>query len=137
MKYKDDDIVLVKSDNIYKFKDLLPTNRDYMYLKVISNGKILISRGKFVKTIFKLRNIEKKFISDLKIEFFNDYINALLEKVKYENSAYQFNFQYKDNIMLYSCSIYPCMVYEECKSFDIIIRKNHKNQTNHQYFTEL
>lgn len=137
MKYKDDDIVLVKSDNIYKFKDLLPTNRDYMYLKVISNGKILISRGKFVKTIFKLRNIEKKFISDLKIEFFNDYIDALLEKVKYENSAYQFNFQYKDNIMLYSCSIYPCMVYEECKSFDIIIRKNHKNQTNHQYFTEL
>ena len=48
MKYKDDHIVLVRSDNIYKFKDLLPTNGNYMYLKVLNNGKILNSTEKYV-----------------------------------------------------------------------------------------
>ena len=137
MKYKDEHIVLVRSDNIYKFKDLLPSNGNYMYLKVLNNGKILISRGKFVKTLFNLKNIENKFISDVKIEFFNDYIDALLEKVKEDHTAYQFNFQYKDDIILYSCSIYPCMVYEECKSFDIIVRQNSKNNASNDVFRVL
>lgn len=138
MKYRDDDIILVRSDNIYKFKNLVPANEEYMYLKVLSNGKILISKGNYIKTIFKLKNLVNKNIYDIKREFFNDYLNALLDKVKEEHSAYQFNFQYREDITLYSCSIYPCMVYDECKSFDVIIRKNSKDGSGSaQFFTEL
>lgn len=138
MKYRDDDIVLVKSDNIYKFKELLPSDKKYMYLKVLNNGKILISKGKFLKSIFKIKTIENKNIYDIKIEFFDDYLDSLFEKVKEEHAAYQFNFQYKENITLYSCSIYPCMVYHECKSFDVVIRENSsKHKSSQQFFTEL
>lgn len=138
MKYMDDDIVLVRSDNIFKFKDLIPLNKNYMYLKISNNGQILVSKGKFLKSIFRLKNIEKKSINDINIEFFNDYISNLLDIIKEENSAYQFNFQYKEEIILYSCSIYPCMVYQDCKSFDIVVRRNdEKDISKQKYFTEL
>ena len=139
MKYRDDDIILVKSDNIFKFKNLVPQNKEYMYLKVLNNGKILTAKGNFLKSIFKLKNVENKNIYDIKIEFFNDYLNALLDKVREEHCAFQFNFQYKEDITLYSCSIYPCMVYDDCKSFDVVIRKNNRDgsETNHEFFTLL
>ena len=137
MKYRDEDIILVRSDNIFKFKDFIPQNKEYMYLKILGNGKILISKGNLLKSIFKLRKIKNKSVYEIKREFFNDYLNSLLEKVKEENIAYQFNFQFKENIVLYSCSIYPCMVYEECKSFDIIVRKNNRDSSSHQFFVEL
>lgn len=137
MKYRDDDIVLVKSDNIYKFRDLIPSHKEYMYLKVLTNGKILIAKGNILKSIFKLKNIEKKSIHDINIEFFNDYLNNLMGIVKEEHSAYQFNFQYKTELTMYSCSIYPCMVYEDCKSFDIVIRKNNEKGSKHGFFVEL
>ena len=137
MKYKDDDIVLVKSDNIYKFRDLIPSHKEYMYLKVLTNSKILIAKGNILRSIFKLKKIEKKSIYDINIEFFNDYLNNLMEIVKEENSAYQFNFQYKSEMTIYSCSIYPCMVYDDCKSFDIIIRKNNEKGSKQGFFVEL
>ena len=137
MKYRDDDIVLVRSDNIFKFKDIVPSNKEYMYLKILNNGKIFLTKGNFLYSIFKLKKIENKGVSDVNREFFNDYLSNLLEKVKEENTAYQFNFQYKDEIILYSCSIYPCMVYEECKSFDIIVRKNNRDSSSKRFFSEL
>ena len=138
MKYRDDDIILVRSDNIFKFKNFIPSHQEYMYLKILNTGRILISRGNYLKTIFKLKNIENKNINDIKREFFNDYLNSLLDKVKDEHTAYQFNFQYKEDITLYSCSIYPCMVYDDCKSFDVIIRQNNRDSSDStQFFTEL
>lgn len=138
MKYRDDDIILVKSDNIYKFKELIPSTDHYLYMKILSNGKILICKGGLLKSIFKLKGIEKLNIYDIKIDFFNDYIYSLLDIVKRETSAYQFNFQYKNEIILYSCSIYPCLVYDECKSFDVIIRKNSERDSfKDKFFTEL
>jgi hypothetical protein len=138
MKYRDDDIILVRSDNIFKFKNFIPSHQEYMYLKILNTGRILISRGNYLKAIFKLKNIENKNINDIKREFFNDYLNSLLDKVKEEHTAYQFNFQYKEDITLYSCSIYPCMVYDDCKSFDVIIRQNNRDSSDStQFFTEL
>lgn len=137
MKYRDEDIVLTKSDNIYKFKDLVPSTKNYMYLKVLPNTKIMIAKGNYIKTMFKLKNIEKKNLSDIKCQFFYDYLYMLLDQVNKENSAYQFNFQYKEDITLYSCSIYPCMIYQECKSFDVVVRKNVERDSSRQYFTEL
>ena len=138
MKYRDDDIILVRSDNIFKFKNFIPSHQEYMYLKILNTGRILISRGNYLKAIFKLKNIENKNINDIKREFFNDYLNSLLDKVKDEHTAYQFNFQYKEDITLYSCSIYPCMVYDDCKSFDVIIRQNNRDSSDStQFFTEL
>ena len=138
MKYRDDDIILVRSDNIFKFKNFIPLHQEYMYLKILNTGRILISRGNYLKAIFKLKNIEKHNIHHIQPEFYNDYLNSLLDKVKDEHTAYQFNFQYKEDITLYSCSIYPCMVYDDCKSFDVIIRQNNRDSSDStQFFTEL
>lgn len=136
MKYGS--IVLVKSDNIYHFKDLIPNDNNYMYLKILNNGKIFFAKGKFIKSMFGLRKLEKYHIDDVKHEFFKEYLYILLNKVRKENSAYQFNFQYKSDIILYSCSIYPCLINEKCKSFDIIIRQNNVNTNDiNDLFAEL
>ena len=124
MKYSDDDIMLVKCDGRHTFEDFLPSKDDYLYMKVLSNGKIISVKGKYLWKIFKLtkRKVKNKPLLDINREFFKDYLQVLLQKAKDENSAYQFGFQYKDDLEVILCSIYPCMVYEECKSFDIVIR---------------
>lgn len=125
MKYSDDDIMLVKCNGRHTFVDFLPSSEDYMYMKVLSNGKIISAKGRYLRKIFRLykRNVKNKSLLDINREFFNEYLATLLQKAKDENSAYQFGFQYKDDLELILCSIYPCMVYEECQSFDVVIRK--------------
>lgn len=125
MKYSDDDIILVRCSGRHTFIDLLPTTEDYMYMKVLSNGKIISVKGKYLWKIFRLtkRSVKNKAVVDINREFFNEYLATLLQKVKEESSAYQFGFQHKDDLEVILCSIYPCMVYEDCQSFDIVIRK--------------
>ena len=48
MKYRDSDIILVRTNKVYKFRDLLPSN-DYMFLKVLADNTILVSQGKLSK----------------------------------------------------------------------------------------
>ena len=138
MKYRDSDILLIKSNKVYRFRDLIPSG-DYMYLKIIGCGRVLISKGKITKSIFKTKN--KKFINknihDIKIEFFSDYIYNIIDMVKTENVAYQFNFQHKEEPMPYICSVYPCIVYDDCKSFDVIIRKGESINSKEDFFTML
>lgn len=138
MKYRDSDILLIKSNKVYRFRDLIPSG-DYMYLKILTNGKILFSKGKITNNIFKTKNknLTDKNIHDIKIEFFSDYIFNVIETVKIENSAYQFNFQYKEELVPYICSIYPCIVYDDCKSFDVILRKEQSRNSREDFFTML
>ena len=138
MKYSDSDIVLVKSDNIYKYKYFIPSNNEYMFLKILSTGRILLSKGTYLKSLFKLKHsLEEKNLIDIKIEFFNDYLYNIIEKIKQDHTAYQFSFQYKDKLDMFTCSVYPCLVYDECKSFDVIVRNNTKTRDSEMFFLKL
>jgi hypothetical protein len=134
MKYKDSDIILLKTDRLFPFKTLLPSN-DYMFLKVLEDNKIIFSSGKLTKKLFRLKNkkLINKDIKDINLEVFNDYILNLKQKVFEDCSAYQFVFQYKDIIDPYVCCIYPCLIYDKCVSFDVVIR-NCNERTSHESF---
>ena len=124
MKYRDDDIVLVKSTTTFKYKDFVPSN-DFLFIKLLTDNKIIASYGDIDKKIFNLKkkDIINKNIKNIKIEFFNDYIYNLKEESMETSSTYQFIFQYKDDMSNYSCSVYPCIIMDKLNSFDIIIRK--------------
>ena len=138
MKYRNSDIILIKTNKIYRFDDLLPSS-EYMFLKVLEDNTILFSCGKLSKKLFGLKNrkLSNKNIKDIKLEIFNDYILNLKHKASIDCGAYQFVFQYKNIIEPYICSIYPCIVYDSCKSFDIVIRQNDSNEGNQNFFTML
>lgn len=138
MKYRDSDIILIRTNKVYRFRDLLPSS-DYMFIKVLRNGKVLLSKGKLTKKIFKKKNkyfIDKN-IHDIGIEFFSDYIYNVVEIVKEDDTAYQFKFNYKDKPSTYICSVYPCVVYDNSKSFDVIIRKEESRNSKEDFFTML
>ena len=138
MKYRDSDITLIKTNKIFKYNDFLPFD-NFMYLKVLRNGKIIHSSGDIFRYMFRKYNssIIHKNLNELKIELFHDYILNVINRVAEDSSAYQFTFQYKDDLLLYVCSIYPCFIYDECKSFDIIIRKNNTKRSNDSFFVSL
>ena len=138
MKYRDSDIILIRTNKVYKFRDLLPSN-DYMFIKVLRNGKILFSKGKLTKKVFKKKNKYFSYnnIQDIKVEFFSDYIYNVVEMVKVENAAYQFKFNYKDKPDANICSVYPCVVYDNSKSFDVIIRKEESRNFKEEFLTML
>ena len=138
MKYKDSDINLVKSSSTVKYTDLVP-RKNYMYIKILNDGCILACIGDISKTVFSKSN--KYFVSknlrDINIVFFNDYILNLVQRVSQDCSAYQFNFQHKGGILPYVCSIYPCMAFDDCKSFDLVIRQTDVKQNNTGFFVSL
>jgi len=123
MKYRNSDITLIQTNKIYRFNNFIPNN-NCLFLKILQNDVVVSCRGDLCKKMFKTRN-RKMLDKDIKtfgIEFFSDYVYNLKEKASGECSSYQFLFQYKDSIETYSCSIYPCIIIDKCKSFDIIIR---------------
>lgn len=124
MKYRETDITLVKSNKIYRFNDFLPS-KDFMYIKVLKDGKIIACYGDIMKKMFGLKNKKMidKNIKSLTVGFFSDFIYNLKEKSAEDCSSYQFIFQYKDSVEDYSCSIYPCAITDKCFSFDVIVRK--------------
>ena len=77
------------------------------------------------KKIFRLKSkkLIDKDIKNVSIDFFSDYIYNLKQQSMEDCSAYQFIFQYRDSVEYYSCSIYPCIIMDKCKSFDVVIRK--------------
>jgi hypothetical protein len=138
MKFKDADINLVKPTKPIKYSELIP-GKDFMYMKILRNKQILVSIGDISKSVFNKSNrwFISKNVKDINMVFFNDYILNIIERVSQDLSAYQFNFQYKDRIIPYVCSIYPCITYDDCTSFDIVIRKKNINNNNTKYFMTL
>ena len=138
MKFRDTDINLIRSERTLLYDSLVPTN-DFLYLKILDTGRILISTGNISKSVFNKSNkwFTSKNLVDINMEFFSDYILNMLQRVTEDQSAYQFNFQHKGNVMTYVCCIYPCMAYDQCKSFDVIIRKNDARKSNASFFMSL
>lgn len=124
---KTDDIILVSS-SVTNYQDLLP-RRTYIYAKIIKDGTIISFSGD-VKRILKLKlkpsHFLKKSLNSIKNDLFNDYIYNLTQLVIEESCAYQFTFQHKDNLTLYTCSIYPCFISTKCTSVDMVIRKKNE-----------
>lgn len=138
MKYKDADINLVKSSSTIKYTDLVP-RKNYMYLKILNDSSVLTCTGDISKSVFKKYNkfFVSKNLRDINIVFFNDYIFNLVQRVAEDCSAYQFNFQHKGGVVPYVCSIYPCMAFDECKSFDVVIRQLDSKRSNNGFFVSL
>lgn len=138
MKYRDSDINLIRNTETNVYTDFVP-RKDFLYLKVLHDGTILFSIGDISKNVFNKSNrwLTSKNLRDINIEFFNDYILNMIHRVANDLSAYQFNFQYKGRIITYVCSIHPCLIYDHCRSFDIIIRKNDTRKSNASFFMSL
>lgn len=136
MKYRDRYITLLPNISAYSFLKLVPDDENFLYLKIEKRGTIISSSGKLLSKIFSLKSkrINNNNISSLKIEFFRNYLYTIINQKKINYSVYQFGFQYKEDLVPYVCSVYPCKISEDIKSFDIIIREN-TNENNIIYFS--
>ena len=138
MKYKDGDITILPHLSPHKFKKLIPDHEEFMYLKIDRQGKIICSVGGLVKKIFLLdcRKINNKNISSFDIQFFKEFLYTIITQKDLDFSVYQFGFQFKDNMVPYVCSVYPCKISDIVKSFDITIRENNREDSL-RFFTNL
>ena len=118
---------LVKSEHT-TFKDFIPpTSKNYMYLKILSSGKIISMSGDYYKKLLmKPEEIINKKISSLTTgkTLFVDFITPLFEACVKNSEAYQFNFKCSDNGKTMSCSLYPCPIPGSISSVDVVIRNN-------------
>jgi hypothetical protein len=122
----------------HKFERLIPDHEDFMYIKLDKQGKIICSIGSLIKKIFSLdiKKLNSKNIATLDIQFFKEFLYTIITQKDLDCSVYQFGFQFKDNIVPYVCSVYPCKISNIVKSFDITIRENNKEDTM-RFFTNL
>ena len=129
-------ITLVKTHTV-NYKDLLP-RKEYLYAKIMKTGTILCMKGDIGKHIFKktISRMVNRNVKDIDIEFFNDFISNIIDVVINEKCAYQFAFQHKNDLHLYTCSIYPCFVFTNCESVDMVIRRK-ADRTENTFFTSL
>lgn len=138
MKYKDNHIMVLPSLSPHKFVRLIPEHEEFMYLKLDKQGKIICGIGNLIKKIFSL-NVNKltnKNITSIDKQFFKEFLYTIITQENLDFSVYQFGFQFKDNIVPYVCSIYPCKISNIVKSFDITIRENNREDTV-RFFTNL
>ena len=129
-------ITLVKTPTV-NYKDLLP-RKEYLYAKIMKTGTILCMKGDISKQIFRktISRMINKNVKDINIEFFNDFIFNIIDVVITEKCAYQFAFQYKHDLRLYTCSLYPCFVFTNCESVDMVIRRK-TDRIDNKFFTSL
>ena len=126
-KLNEEEFKLIKSKH-RKYKKLVPSNNEYMFLKVLDNGMIISAVGELLKFFqLKTKDLVNKYISDLEKcqVFFDDFICPLFYSCLENKTAYQFDFEIKNK--KFSCSLYPCPIPEEILSIDIVIRPS----TNH------
>ena len=138
-KNKQDNITfeLIKNKAI-KYTHLLPDfEKDFLYLKILTCGKIIACEGKYAKFLgLKRKKVLKKNIKDLEIcqEFFDEYIIPIFEDCIKHKEPYQFTFisyKKKKKKEHRTCSFYPCYIpindNDELSSIDLVIRKAKHN----------
>jgi hypothetical protein len=129
-QFTEADFKLIKTKH-KKYKQLVPKNNNYIYLKVLDTGEIISVIGHLLP-FFNLKSIHllKKHLNDIDkcAALFSEFIHPLYESCLEKNLAYQFDFELKTK--RFSCSLYPCSVAEEITSVDIVIRYSHNVLTN-------
>jgi len=132
----DDEIILIKTVH-QKYQELLPRNKNYIFIKILKNNEIIFVKGELL-SFFNLleEDFKNKNLGNInkQQQLFIDYINPLFLTCVKNNLTYQFDFQYKNKN--FSCSFYPCLILNKVCSVDIIIRKSQHtfNSTNISHF---
>ena len=105
-----------------RYKNLIPYDGNYAYLKVLYDGNILAYAGNIFKKFGISKKILQKSMNDLRKShiLFREYIGPVFEQMLKDSEAYQFDFKVKDEG--YSCCLYPCPIVSESISVDIVIR---------------
>lgn len=120
-----EDFTLIKTKH-KKYNNLVPSNHDYIFLKVLDNGEIISVVGKLLPYFgLKSKDLLGKPLNKItKCQpLFNDYIEPLFLACMEKNSAYQFDFELKGQ--KFSCSLFPCSIPVDITSVDIVIRPSH------------
>ena len=110
-----------------KFDDLILSNQDYLYLKILKNKKIISVEGNYIKKLFMTKEdlLNKKLDSINKCsELFGEYILPLFETSIENGEAYQFDFKTSIENKIMACSLYPCSIPGAIASVDVVIRNS-------------
>ena len=138
MGFDDSDIIPIPSHHGVKFSSILPfDSNEFLYMKIMKNGKIISTSGDYIKNIFKLNKSKLKYrnLSTIKYDFFRSFIHDIIIRNPIDNI--QFTFTYRDHITPYSCSLYPCLVSGNPDSYDVVIRENKEYEAPYRYHTIL
>ena len=129
-QFTEADFKLIKTKH-KKYKQLVPKNNNYIYLKVLDTGEIISILGGLLPFFnLKSKYLLKKQLGavDKCTVLFSEFISPLYESCLEKNLAYQFDFELKNK--RFSCSLYPCSIGDEITSVDIAIRYSHNILTN-------
>lgn len=106
-----------------RYKNFIPFEEKYIYLKVLYDGKILCYKGLELMNIFGLKEeCLKKTLNEAKKchVLFREYICPVFSECIKDGEIYQFDFEVSREE--YSCCFYPCILDFNCSTVDIIIR---------------
>jgi hypothetical protein len=121
-KIADKDFKLIKRTQ-RRYKNLIPYDGNFAYLKILYDGNILCYSG---EDLFASLGVSKecldKSLTDAKKchILFREYISPVFEECIKDGEIYQFDFGLNDEE--YSCCFYPCPLPMEYISVDIVIR---------------
>jgi len=106
-----------------RYKNLIPYDGKFAYLKILFDGKILCYAGYELLESFGIhKECLSKSLNDAKKchILFREYIGPVFEECIKDSEIYQFDFAVNDEE--YSCCIYPCPLPMEYISVDVVIR---------------
>lgn len=121
-KILDKDFRLIKRRQ-RRYKNLIPYDGNFAYLKILFDGNILCYTGYDLLESF---GVQKEYLSKSLNDakkchiLFREYIGPVFEECIKDGEIYQFDFSVNDEE--YSCCIYPCPLPMEYISVDVVIR---------------
>lgn len=123
---------LVKNKPV-KYNKIIPDfDKDFLFLKILTCGKIIACEGKYANYLnIKKNTIINQNIRDIEVcqDFFTNYVIPIFEESLRTMDPYQFSFfsqKRKKKKEYKSCSFYPCFIPDDNKekvsSVDLVIR---------------
>lgn len=117
-------ITVIESDKIH-FNTLLPDHKEYIYLKILANERIIAAEGEFMDDLDMTKgDFLGRTICDVprNSELFKECICPLFKRSMETGATYQFCFKIEDSPRLITCNIYPCSIPGFISSADCVIR---------------
>lgn len=121
-------ITIVDSPQV-KFENLIPSHKEYLYLKILSNYTVISLSGELLDDLdMTISDILGKTICEIKRngQLFKECICPLLTQSIKTGDIYQFCFTIDATPRIITCTIYPCPTPEGIHSADCIIRPSEK-----------
>ena len=108
-----------------KYTNLIPNNKEYIFLKILENREIIAVSGDLINQFgLKPKDLLTKKIQEIEKckELINDYIGELFDSCLEEGEAYEFDFSTNIHSNIFTCSMYPCSIPGRISSVDVVIR---------------